>query len=415
MTHIDCCTPSLRVPRPPPGGRVHQLIRQLAPVLAPALVLAALGCREDAESPTAPEPKPALDIAPAQALAFRQVSAGSDYTCGVTTDDRAYCWGSNFFGQLGDGTSENTRLTPVPVAGGLLFRRVDAGSEHTCGVTIENLAYCWGFGGGGLGNGTLPGSPMPVAVAGGRRFRQVSAGSDYTCGVTTGDRAFCWGRNHFGQLGDGSQTTRLTPVRVAGGLAFHQVSTAFVHTCAVTPSNVAYCWGAPTGARQLQLTPVAVAGGPRFRQVSAAERHTCGLTPADLAFCWGQNSEGQLGDNTRTDRPAPVHVHAHGRLFRQVSAGFQFTCGVTLDNLAYCWGRNFEGQIGSGTTLFRHRLPTAVAGGLHFRQVTAGTNHTCGVTTDNRAYCWGENLEGGLGDGTTTNHRTPIAVAPPAP
>jgi Regulator of Chromosome Condensation (RCC1) repeat protein len=113
------CTPSLPAPPPHRGGRVRRFTRRLAPVLTPALMVAALGCREDAESPTAPESGPALDITLAHVLSFRQVSAGGFHTCGVTTGDLAYCWGyNNFFGALGDGTLLNRRR-PTAVAGAM--------------------------------------------------------------------------------------------------------------------------------------------------------------------------------------------------------------------------------------------------------------------------------------------------------
>jgi alpha-tubulin suppressor-like RCC1 family protein len=201
----------------------RQLMRALMSVLAGALMLAALGCREDTEAPTAPESGQALATSSTAPLAFRQVSAGGEHTCGVTTDDRAYCWGRNFSGELGDGTTTD-HSTPVAVTGGLRFRQVSAGGAHTCGLTTDDRAYCWGAG-GLLGDGTTTPRLNPVAVAGGRRFRQVSAGSSHSCAVTPFDRAFCWGFNPSGQLGDGTTSRRLTPVRVQGaGLLFRQVS-----------------------------------------------------------------------------------------------------------------------------------------------------------------------------------------------
>jgi alpha-tubulin suppressor-like RCC1 family protein len=141
------------------------ITRRLAPVLALALV-AALGCREDAESPTGPEAGPALATGSAQALTFRQVSAGDFHSCGVTTDNRALCWGQNHAGRLGDGTSDNDS-TPVAVAGGLRFLQVSAGVSYTCGVTTDNRAYSWGADNAGqLGDGTTTSSSTPVAVAG---------------------------------------------------------------------------------------------------------------------------------------------------------------------------------------------------------------------------------------------------------
>ncbi len=143
-------------------------------------------------------------------MAFRQVSAGDAHTCGVTTDDRAYCWGINDFGQLGDGTITE-RVRPVPVAGGHRFRQVMATVLSTCGVTNTNRLYCWGD---LVGN-----TPVPLFAA--LRFRHVSVnryqGGNH-CGVTTEDRAYCWGSNYYGQLGDGTTISRGTPVPVAGTL-----------------------------------------------------------------------------------------------------------------------------------------------------------------------------------------------------
>jgi alpha-tubulin suppressor-like RCC1 family protein len=261
-------------------------------------------------------------------LAFRSVSAGVQHNCGVTPDNKAYCWGSNFGGGLGDGTTTN-RTQPVRVLGGLAFAQVSAGGQQSCGVTTSNLAYCWGSNlSGELGSGTITGpencsrpdrdipcSTRPVRVRGGLTFAQVSAGARHTCGVTTSNLTYCWGYNANGQLGNGTDTGP--------------------ETCL---DNV------PCSTR-----PVRVVGGILFRAVSAGgtRSHTCGVTPANVAYCWGSNSSGQLGDDTRTRRVRPVRVRG-GLAFRQVSAGASHTCGVTPTNAAYCWGRDFYGQLGDG-------------------------------------------------------------------
>jgi alpha-tubulin suppressor-like RCC1 family protein len=226
-----------------------RLYRDVAPamlvasVLALAIVMSVLGCREEDESPTGPVAGPALTTeAMAGALLFRQVSAGRQHTCGVTGDDRAYCWGFNLSGQLGDGTTIIERFLPVPVLGGLHFRHVNAGADHTCGVTLDNLAYCWGENlNGELGDGTTTHRNTPVRVAGGYHFRLIRAGAGHTCALTTLDVAYCWGVG--GRLGDGANTQRTTPVRVLGGLHWFQLSAGFSHTCGVTTDNRAYCWG----------------------------------------------------------------------------------------------------------------------------------------------------------------------------
>jgi alpha-tubulin suppressor-like RCC1 family protein len=422
MAYIDCCTPSLP-DSAPRGGPLRRLTRRLALLLAPALVVAALGCREDATSPSGPEPGPVLATT-AVALSFRQVSVGVGHTCGVTTDSLAYCWGRSDRGQIGDGKVDILdRLAPVAVVGGLRFLQVSAGLDHTCGVTTDNRAYCWGTNGSGrLGDGTTTDRPSPVAVAGGLKFRGVTAGHRHTCGVTTDDRAYCWGFNRDGRLGDGTTSRRLMPVPVAGGLRFRQVNTTTIsagipgpHTCGTTTGDVAYCWGA-NGAGQIgdgttidRLTPVPVAGGLRFSHVRAGGLHTCGVTTDDRAYCWGSNGVGQLGDGTTTHRLTPVVV-AGGLQFGLVRAGSQYTCGVARGHVAYCWGANFDGLLGDGTTIQR-LTPVAVAGGLEFRGVSAGGSNTCGVTTGSAAYCWGTNNFGQLGDGTRITRLTPVPVA----
>ena len=262
-------------------------------------LLVMVACRDEATSPVSPEASstatPALAAASA-ALSFRQVSTSSSHSCGVTTSDVAYCWGSNDIGELGTGSTTGPETCglinpcstrPVAVTGGLNFRQVSAGFRHSCGVTTNNLAYCWGNGEGPEGNF----SARPVAVPGTRRFLQVTAGTSHGCGVTPLSKAVCWGRFGGGVLGDGTFSGRLTPVAVASGLLFAEVR----------------------------------AGGS----------HTCGRTTDNRAYCWGENREGQLGDGTKTWRTKPVPVLG-GISFRNVSAGLFHSCGVSASSKAYC-------------------------------------------------------------------------------
>lgn len=389
----------------------------LIAVLGTSLVLLP-GCRDDLEPPTGP----ALESDQAQlaqAPVFRQVVAGTRHSCGVTFDSRAYCWGSNSFGQLGDGVGLD-HLTPHAVAGTHRFLTLDAGSFHTCGVTTDERIYCWGWNAfGQLGNGALTSddpNPVPTAVAGDRRFRQVRGGDQHTCGLTVANVLFCWGENHSGALGNGTTTTRNPrPLKVSGGLTFRQVSAGFYHTCGITPADRVYCWGLNVngqlgdGTTTQRLVPRAVAGGLLFRQVNAGAQHTCAVTGESRAYCWGRNVEGQLGDGTRIERHAPRAVAGTLRL-RTVSVGTNFTCGVTLGDRARCWGLNSSGQLGNGTTTGRI-TPVAVAGALPIHGLWTGDRHACGLTTDDRAYCWGGNDYGQLGDGTQTMRTRPVAVA----
>jgi alpha-tubulin suppressor-like RCC1 family protein len=196
-----------------------RLAVRLFPV--PALLGVIFACREAPVSPTNPDVVPTAGSASAAApLVFRAISAGIEWhSCGVTTADKAYCWGRNSSGELGDGTSTR-RLKPRTVAaGGLLFEATSPGVFHTCAMTPNGRAFCWGANDRGqLGNGSPQGSVTPVGVDGGLRFDAVSVGvvGSHACGVTVDGVAYCWGDNRAAQLGDGTTEDRRVPVPVSG-------------------------------------------------------------------------------------------------------------------------------------------------------------------------------------------------------
>jgi alpha-tubulin suppressor-like RCC1 family protein len=347
-------------------GTTSALVRRLATGLVPGLLLAVVSCGENAESPTAPDGKPNLDKGSAAALSLRQVSVTWFHTCGVTTTNVAYCWGENRHGQLGNGTT-NDSPRPVRVGGGLFFRQVTTGSSYSCGLATDDLTYCWGENNvGQLGDGTTIQRLTPTRVrAGTLRFRRVTAGSSHTCGETGTNLAYCWGYNDQGQLGIGTNTGP----QMCGEFA-------------------------------CSTRPVAVTGGRRFSQLSASSLHTCGVTPFNIAFCWGDNRGGQLGTGStsgpETCRFAvcstkPVKV-VGGLLFRQIDGGGFHTCGVTTDFKPYCWGENNQGRLGNGTFSQPSLTPSRVRGGIFFRMVSAGGFSSCGITPENVAYCWGRGV-----------------------
>ncbi len=396
-------------------------------VLAAPLLAGSLGC---ADGPTATDSRNQPIESTSEAatpLVFRQMSTGtgSTHTCGVTTDNRLFCWGDNREGQLGEGTTTR-RSRPVPVAGSRTYLQVSAGYDFTCAVSTGNRAFCWGTNvghdGGQLGDGTTAARRLkPVAVLGGHEFRQVTTGLFHACGVTLDDRAWCWGSNARGNIGDGTTAPAREPVPVAGSLRFRQVSAGWNHTCGVTTDDRAYCWGLNKdgqlgdSTQATALRPVLVAGGRRFRQIDGGGFHTCGVTTQDRAYCWGSNYAGQIGDSRTTPRRLwPVRAVTGGLSFRRVEAAGDASCGVTTADVAYCWGENQEGGVGDGTRMDRF-APTPVGGGLAFAQVTTGLLYSCGRTTASRGFCWGFNGTGALGDGTTVNRLQPVAVAPPAP
>lgn len=259
-----------------------------------------------------------VPVAVTGGLTFSAVTGGRFHTCGLTTSGAAYCWGLNSDGQLGSGSIGSYSSVPVAVTGGLAFSAVSTGigGDYACGLTTTGAAYCWGSNSfGQLGNGSTTSSPAPVAVSGGLTFSTLNAGRFHACGVTTGGAAYCWGLNGDGQLGDGTTTNRPAPVPVSGALALVAVAGGQYHTCGLTTGGAAYCWGwnefggLGDGTISTRFTPVAVTGGLTFADVPpGGYGHTCGLATTGTAYCWGYNYFAQLGDGSTTSSNVPVKV-----------------------------------------------------------------------------------------------------------
>src|SRR6185369_1192752 len=133
---------------------------------------------------------------------FRVLRAGGTHTCALTAGGTAWCWGANAFGQTGNGSTGDTEVRPVAVTGGLTFDSIEAGEGHSCGLTTDGAAYCWGLGRSGqLGNGQSADSPRPVLVVGGHVFRGLALGTTHSCGIDAETVVRCWGSNTQGQLG----------------------------------------------------------------------------------------------------------------------------------------------------------------------------------------------------------------------
>jgi alpha-tubulin suppressor-like RCC1 family protein len=351
------------------------------------------------------------------------LDAGAGHACAVALDGRAFCWGRNDQGQLGDGTLSDRR-TPTAVLGGLTFVAIAAGDFHTCGITTLGQAYCWGLNQfGALGDGSQTRRLTPVSVSGGGVFASISAGSQNTCGITTDNAAHCWGQGFFGANGNGLQSNALTPQIVSGSHAFASISAGSQYACGVTVAGQGYCWGnggsghLGNGSTSNRLTPVAVAGQLTFALISTGNAHACGVMTSGEGYCWGLGQFGRLGNGSTANFSTPQRVSG-GVVFAQISAGGLHSCGVAVNGTGYCWGGNISGSLGTGSLLSRS-TPGTVVGGIAWASIKASGvigppssqfAFSCGVTVDSQTYCWGSGFFGSLGNGSTGDRTSPTPV-----
>ena len=355
-------------------------------------------------------------------VSFASVQVGGAHSCGLTALGEAFCWGANGQGQLGNGELFDV-ATPSPVfQGTLTFRNLSAGSAHTCAITSDSLAYCWGsnsLGQLGVGSSSVP-LAAPEQVVGGLKFKQISSGGSHTCGLAADGVLYCWGLEEGGRLGNGQSTSgqvRPSPDTVFGGLRFSEVSAGGGHTCAIELDQRTFCWGTGVfgqignGATGSVVEPTEVSGGLTFATVTAGGKHTCALTLDGAAYCWGEAGSAQLGIGSLNDKDVPAQV-AGGIVFTKISAGGSYTCAVSGD--AFCWGLNQSGEVGDGTTQVRLE-PTEVLFGGNFTVVAAGKassgNVSCGFSDAQVVWCWGFGALGQLGTGSGDNALVPVPVA----
>ncbi len=371
---------------------------------------------------------------PAIPLTASAITAGDDHTCAVLSTGAAYCWGLNANGQLGDHSTDESK---VPVAVSTLDSGVaviSAGSAHTCAVLSTGAAQCWGFKGNGrLGNGDViignQNVPMLVGAADSQLssgVAAISAGASHTCVILSTGAAQCWGLNSRGMLGDGGTETSNIPVQVEGlDSQVTAISAGTGHTCAIhrtAGKHAAKCWG---GNNKGQLgngdgdnkdAPVPVGGElvDLVTDISAGLSHTCAVQDGK-AWCWGDNNHGQLGTNFAlsgmlSEVPVTVEITNGGPQLSGVSAisaGNFYTCALLATGVVQCWGLNSNGQLGVDTSTASSNFPVQVEGlESQVTAISAGAGHTCALLDSGVVQCWGGNGNGQLGVGTLSGGAT---------
>lgn len=394
--------------------------------VAALLLVAGVGCRDDAPQPTGPDSSPLSAAATAASpLSFTQISAGTEHVCGVAADGKAWCWGANQSGELGIPPASSPHqcsdrpcaLRPVAVSGGLRFLHVSAGNHVTCGVSTGEELFCWGDNSSGqLGIGNrLSSSSTPREVDGGRFYREVRVGTgNMVCAITRSRDAFCWGG---GYLGNGGAGISRSPVKVTGTQDWLDLGVATQHACAITTANLAWCWGynhhgeLGDGTTTTRPTPVRAAQGFAFLDIEAGGVTSCGILTDHHAVCWGSSTA--TGDGRGAGRQTLTPVALGGtRTWSSLSLSYLDGCGVRLAGVGLCWGQGVAGELGYGGDANRFS-PVRVSGDISWLSISPGFAFSCGVAQSGKAWCWGDGSNGQLGDGTEVGKLTPVAVAAP--
>jgi alpha-tubulin suppressor-like RCC1 family protein len=402
-------------------------------------------------------------------------TSGALHSCALKENGTVFCWGRNYYGQIGDNQEIDTSSvygTPSQVSDvdQSRFRylqdivQISAGVVHTCALKNDGTVYCWGFGEyGQLGDNDLSNhsSSTPTQVLGVNGVgyltgvTQISAYGFNTCALRNDGKMACWGRGISGMLGDGNVTghNSALPLLVLGvdGVGnlsdISQIAVGEQHTCALNTNGNVFCWGENGSAAVGNNNDYFTASGTPLQVVnedndggylsevvslSSGSHKSCAIKEDSTAVCWGNGTYGQLGNGDTTTHkthvPTPVQGEGGSGYLSGITSisarGDNHSCAVLDDNTVWCWGRGNYGQLGDDDTS-DHSVgyPTQVLSAdgndylTNVTQVSAGQNGNCATINDNSVYCWGRGEYGALGDNDTTEHNEglPVSVVEESP
>jgi alpha-tubulin suppressor-like RCC1 family protein len=359
---------------------------------------------------------------------FCAISAGDGFSTAIDKNGRAWAWGANNGGQLGD-NSIVQKTSPVSVLGTVrTFCKITGGgvlnsSSFTLALDKNGRAWSWGYNGvGQLGNNAVTSQLTPVSVLGAvKTFCEISNGVNqaFALAIDKNGRAWAWGVNGNGQLGNNTVISQRTPVSVLGAVkTFCKVSVGGFHSLAIDKNGRLWAWGNNSNGQlgnntsaNSVCTPVSVLGAIKtFCHIAGGNSQSVAIDKNGQAWGWGFNGSGQTGDGSATDRLTPVSVQGQKKTFCKIASGNGVTLSIDNYGRLWAWGFNGNAQIGDGSTIPK-RTPTRVCNTRTFCEVKAANNHVLVIEKNGNVWAWGGNGSGQLANNSITSVLTPVSVA----
>ena len=379
----------------------------------------------------------------------KAVAQGATHSLALTTDGKVWAWGTNTFGQLGNGSNTDSSV-PVAVTNMASAVAIAAGDGHSLALTSDGKVWAWGTNALGiLGNGTNIYSNVPVLVSGLNGVASIAACGVHSLALTADGKVWAWGQATFGELGNGSLTGSDVPVPVTNLTGVVAIAAGKTQSLALTDDGKVWAWGL-VGDALWSTVPIPVSGLNGVIAIAAGYEHNVALTSDGKVWAWGENGSGQLGNGSLVTSYTPVQVSnlsgviavasgyehslaltSNGQVWTwgvigspqlvptlvsnldgvaSIAAGGDNSLALKAQTTAWAWGFNQEGELGDGTQTNRN-VPTPVKNLRGIVAEAAGNNHNLALTADGKVWAWGQNYAGQLGTGSDAGTSIPVAVS----
>lgn len=337
------------------------------------------------------------------------VAAGSYNSLGIKSDGTLWAWGNNASGQLGDGTS-TTRLSPVQIGTATNWSKVAAGEDFSIGLRSDGSLWAWGLNSSGqLGDGSTIQRTSPVRIGTDNDWSVIDCGSRHTLAIKTNGALYAWGNNSDRQLGDGTTTNRLAPIRIGTETTWSNVNASVSHSAALKFDGSLWTWGSnsdgslggPT-VSYFSAVPMRIDTASTWSLIGGAG--AVALRSDGSLWTWGKSDYSGSRLGRIPDRPSPLSSFSSG--VRQASAGYQNTFVIRSDNTLWTAGYNEWFMLGDGT-LSNHYTPVQLGTDSDWLLVRGSYTFTLALKTNGTLWSWGLSTDGQLGNGIGGYHSTP--------
>ena len=344
------------------------------------------------------------------------LSAGGYHNLGIKSNGTLWNFGSNLYGQVGDGTNAD-KLIPVQIGTATNWAAVSAGSFHSLAIKSDGTLWAWGQNANGqVGDGTLVDKTSPVQIGSATNWVAVSAGGNHSVALKADGTLWAWGYNGYGQLGDATFNQRTTPVQIGTATNWASISAGGSQTLAIKTDGTLWSWGRNSSGQLGNGTVnmsnpnlVQVGSAKNWRKITSAFFHSLAIKTDGTLWAWGRNMNGQLGDNTVVDKSSPAQIGV-ATDWASIDGGLDHTIATKTGGTLWGCGMNTSGQVGDGTMVQRNTF-VQIGALTDWLTVDAGTYHSTATKKDGSLYTYGRNMEGQLGDGNIlVGSKTPPAL-----